>query len=100
MRCSFESITLYDNKAWYACRHRCETIWVCQKILALHQLASTAAQTLSGIHFTSKLSYWRGQRLDILIGDFESLVHISWLVSSIDEADVGLYAGCALTVYV
>lgn len=56
--CWLKFITLHDNKTCYPRRDRCETIWVCQKILALHQLASTAAQNLNSIHVASKLNYW------------------------------------------
>lgn len=50
----------HDAKTCFARRHRCETIWVCQEILALHQLAGVAAQHPKSLFVTSELHYQSG----------------------------------------
>lgn len=64
-------------KPVYACRDRCETIWVCQKILASCQLASRAARNLKSICATSRSSHWKGLRLGKLAGNNWNLRRVS-----------------------
>lgn len=63
----------HENKICHGCRNRCETIWVCQKILALHQPASTAVQNLSAVHISHKLKYAIGWNFQVgLLGIFSA----------------------------
>lgn len=84
----------HENKICHGCRNRCETIWVCQKILALHQPASTAVQNLSAVHISHKLKYAIGWNFQVgNLGIFSA--HFQYRLMLDYHADVHQQYMCA-----